>query len=592
MVKKNKNREVSKIFEKISSSVFLILLCALLYLGLFLLSLDIFYAKKFFPKTVIAGYDVSGKTVNEVRNLLHGELKNFNSGLTFIHEGALKKIKPEDTGIHIDLEKTIEKAYVIGREPMTISGILDKLSLLFKNIDVKLDYYINQEIFNNFVEKEFIPAEIAQNMNLSLDEENFNITAGRPGKGLNKKHLLVFLHKQIKNFSVEPLKLPMDNIYSGIGKSELQSAKLGAKKIFSEPLTLKFENKQWIIKPDELRSWIDFSISDNKKLQTEDYLENDNLDLDNFILSSLGMDVWAGNKNDKILTASLNRELIGDLLESLAKEINIKAQDARFQMTDGRLSLLKPSEKGRELLIDGNFEKLKEKVKTDNREMFLLTRETGADVTAENIDELGIEELIAVGESNFSGSPRNRRHNIKVAAEKLNGILVKPEDTYSLVENIGEVNAEAGYLPELVIKENKTIPEYGGGLCQIATTNFRAAVNAGLEIAERQSHSYAVSYYNPQGTDATIYIPHPDLRFINDTPAYILIQTKIEGNKLYFEFYGTSDGREVELVGPHYWDRRGDGSFKAKWLQIVRREGEEIRKQQFVSNYDSPAKYH
>jgi vancomycin resistance protein YoaR len=72
------------------------------------------------------------------------------------------------------------------------------------------------------------------------------------------------------------------------------------------------------------------------------------------------------------------------------------------------------------------------------------------------------------------------------------------------------------------------------------------ALNTGLPITERQNHSYRVSYYEPAGTDATIYDPNPDLKFVNDTGRYILFLTKIEGDNLIFEFWGTKDGRQVE----------------------------------------------
>jgi len=146
-------------------------------------------------------------------------------------------------------------------------------------------------------------------------------------------------------------------------------------------------------------------------------------------------------------------------------------------------------------------------------------------------------------------------------------------------------------LPELVIKENKTIPEYGGGLCQIATTNFRAALNSALPITERQSHSYAVQYYDPQGTDAAIYIPHPDLKFHNNTKNYILIQTSIYNNILTFEFYGTKDGRSVHFEGPEYWDQKPDKSFKAKYSQIIIYPDKSEKKSTFYSYYDNPDKY-
>jgi vancomycin resistance protein YoaR len=123
-----------------------------------------------------------------------------------------------------------------------------------------------------------------------------------------------------------------------------------------------------------------------------------------------------------------------------------------------------------------------------------------------------------------------------------------------LVEALKPFTAEAGYRPELVIKGNKLLPEIGGGACQIGTTTFRAALSSGLEITQRRNHSFAVSYYNDEnglpGADATIYDPWPDFKFINNTPAHVLIQTHVEGDELIYEFWGTSDGRQASTTKP------------------------------------------
>ena len=117
-----------------------------------------------------------------------------------------------------------------------------------------------------------------------------------------------------------------------------------------------------------------------------------------------------------------------------------------------------------------------------------------------------------------------------------------------MIKTLGPIDGEHGWLPELVIKGNRTLPEFGGGLCQIGTTAFRAAMNTGLLITERRNHSYRVRYYEPAGTDATIYDPSPDFKFKNDTPHAILITTELQGDIVVFSFWGTEDGREA-VVG-------------------------------------------
>ena len=161
---------------------------------------------------------------------------------------------------------------------------------------------------------------------------------------------------------------------------------------------------------------------------------------------------------------------------------------------------------------------------------------------------MGIKEQIGVGITNFSGSPKNRRLNIANGAKLLNGLLIKPQEELSLINALKPFDATNGFLQELVIKGDRTIPEFGGGLCQIATTIFRTTLNAGLPITERRNHSYRVSYYEPPaGIDATIYEPAPDYKFVNDTPGHILLIAEVDKDDLIIKFFGTLDGRKSEI---------------------------------------------
>lgn len=225
----------------------------------------------------------------------------------------------------------------------------------------------------------------------------------------------------------------------------------------------------------------------------------------------------------------------------------------------------------------------------------------------------GIQEIIAVGESNFSGSSSARRQNIRAAIRKFNGTIIKKGRTFSFNNILKSVEEKDGFVKELVIKGNETTKELGGGVCQVSTTAFRAAFNGGLPLVNRRNHSYAVPYYKPYGLDATIYLGAQDFRFKNDTPGDLLMQAYVKGDNAYFVFYGTSDNRTVQLEGPFISNYRpepdaiiyetedfpwgheeiaseGHAGFRAEWIRTVSKNGQS-ETENISSNYRAwPAK--
>lgn len=228
-----------------------------------------------------------------------------------------------------------------------------------------------------------------------------------------------------------------------------------------------------------------------------------------------------------------------------------------------------------------------------------------------NLKEKGITHLLATGETDFSGSPANRINNIKVGLNSFNGQLIPPDKESGAGEILGEVDETTGYKKELVIKGDKTIPEYGGGLCQVSTTVYRSLLFAGIPITQRRNHSYAVSYYDPQGLDATIYPPYVDMKFKNDTPGHLLIQTMTtEEGKAYSNIYGTPTHRQVELIGPYYYAHKpappprveytdqlpagetqklggAHDGFKASWYRRILYRKEEVKEEKFEHIFSS-----
>jgi vancomycin resistance protein YoaR len=291
---------------------------------------------------------------------------------------------------------------------------------------------------------------------------------------------------------------------------------------------------------------------------------------------------------------SVSEDNLKTYLEKTKNETRVEPQNAKLAFAEGRASAFAVSKDGYELASDESLDSIVSSLKNNPyaKDIDLATSVLKPSVSSSDVEQYGIKELIATGTSNFRGSPKNRIHNISVGAARFNGVIIKPGEEFSFIKILGPVDASTGYLPELVIKVDKTIPEYGGGMCQVSTTCFRAALNAGLKITARTNHAYPVQYYAPQGTDATVYIPNPDLRFVNDTPGYILVQTHIEGTQLSFDFYGTSDGRETKIVGPTVTSRGAGGAMKTiLYQEVYDSSGNLLRKSEFKSSYDSPSKY-
>jgi vancomycin resistance protein YoaR len=192
----------------------------------------------------------------------------------------------------------------------------------------------------------------------------------------------------------------------------------------------------------------------------------------------------------------------------------------------------------------------------DKSESFdIPVNKTPPDITTDKVNNLGIKQLIGRGTSTFFHSIPGRVYNVVLASSRINGTLVKPGDTFSFNDTLGDVSAFTGYQQAYIISGGKTILGDGGGVCQVSTTLFRAILNAGLPVVERAAHAYRVGYYeqdSPPGLDATVYGPSPDLKFTNDTPGYILIEATAnpKNYSLVFELYGTSDGRAATISKP------------------------------------------
>lgn len=506
---------------------------------------DYAYKDSVYPGVYVGKINLGGKQVAEAKNIIDEEIKKISTnGLSFFYGQEKSVIFPitlsPDGSVAYDLvvfnsEKTVKNAYGFGRQHNFFLNLKEKFFGLIFQHPITQEFTLNEEMIKKTLMNGFFsletPAKNAElfyvaSANSSSTKEGYEIIPEQFGRTVNYDQGLGALKINIANLSNAPITLNEEkNSPNILAKDCLNIEKRAEEMLAIAPFTIINEKKKWIIEKEDMAGWLRLEL--------------------NIAANS------SSTAADKVIVA-LNPEVVKNYLnEKLGPSINKKATDAKFQMTNGKLVSFQTQSDGREIDLEASFQKINSEIFLNNKkEVELAVKEIKSDIGLAEVNNLGLNEIIGTGESNFAGSPKNRRHNIKIGANAVNGTLIKPDEEFSLLKVLGTIDGSTGYLTELVIKDNKTTPEFGGGLCQIGTTAFRAALATGLPITQRRNHSYRVVYYEPAGTDATIYDPWPDFRFINDTGNYILIQSRIVGDNLYFDVWGTKDGREIKKTKP------------------------------------------
>jgi vancomycin resistance protein YoaR len=405
-------------------------------------------------------------------------------------------------------------------------GIKKYFTAFFAPKNFSLEVSINDTILDSYLEqvasqidKPFIPSE------LNLDQKSNTIVVkdGETGQKTDIDTLKILIVSALSNYQLSlPIEIPLTSVGQLPQDSEVQKSKLSAAKLIGKTLEFTAPDQEVTLDDKTLISWLDF---------------------------------YRPCRADRL------QEYINGLKTSLKKD----PVEPVFKFENNKVLEFQPSQNGY-VLNDTNLEQLictniTQLMDTTDKKITASFPVTVLEPKFVNsqVNDMGIKELLGRGKSTFKHSSDIRNYNVEKGASIINRILVAPDETFSFIKNLGEVTLDNGFKKAYVIKKGKTELDVGGGICQVSTTLFRAMLDAGLDITDRHPHAYRVGYYeedSPPGYDATVFIPNPDLKFLNDTGHYVLIQSTYDGkNKtLVYEIYGTSDGRKTEISNYRRWD--------------------------------------
>ena len=216
--------------------------------------------------------------------------------------------------------------------------------------------------------------------------------------------------------------------------------------------------------------------------------------------------------------------------------------DAEYKIENQRLTILedKPG-------VSFDIETLKNALSESSLSVIKIpVTLTPAQLTTEQLQSQLFPDLLATYSSKYNAGDVSRSHNVSLAAQKINEVVLAPGDVFSYNDTVGPRTAARGFKMATVYVGNRSEPGIGGGICQVSSTLFNAVVLADLEIVYRTNHSLPVSYV-PLGRDATVSYGSIDFKFKNNTAYPVKIVARASGGQNVISVYGVKDNKDKTI---------------------------------------------
>ncbi len=253
---------------------------------------------------------------------------------------------------------------------------------------------------------------------------------------------------------------------------------------------------------------------------------------------------------------SLNRSKLAQTIANLNQQFRRPTPRTRFTWKDGKVSFAGPSREGWIVDEEAAIQAVTAHWQEGTVELPVVTSPTALDDSYLARLQQDLTGVIEERATSFAGSIPERAHNIALAAQRLSGVVVSPGEVFSFNQAVGPTRLQDGYQWGFAFStdsngQSQTIPAVAGGLCQVASTVFQPVFWAGYEIEERHNHMFWMRLYKDRGylgLDATVSpADGVDLKFKNDSPHALLIQSWTEGEQIHVQLIGTRPDWQVQV---------------------------------------------
>jgi len=457
----------------------------------------------------IAGIDVGGRTPRQARSILERRADALASvPVTFRVGSRTWQLQPRHLGIRVDWRAAVDAVRRQGNGFGPLRGFR-RLDLRFFGADVAPP----TQVYDAALEAKLNQISAAVNVahreaSIVLRGLRPEIVPSRTGHLLDRHAAAATIVRALASLKREPVGLPIQVDRPKVNASDLRVAQAQVRTALSAHVHLTLGPTSWNLRPPRIARVLQLPADGRRDLR----------------IGGAGASSW---------------------FTALAKRVDKPPVDADWAVSKSGIRVV-PDQQGHVLDVPRSAKALLRAAlitAPELRSANLTVESVTADRTTAEAQAMDIKGLVASYQTFYGGEP-NRIHNVQLVAHLVDKHVIAPGETFSFNGATGARTEDKGFREAPVIINGELKTGLGGGVCQVSTTVFNAAYEAGLPIVSRTNHALYISHY-PQGRDATVNYPDTDLKFTNDTGHWILLRTWVGSSSLTVALYGTPVHRRV-----------------------------------------------
>jgi len=483
--------------------------------------------------TVGAGVSLQGEGLEGMTRVMLNEhvAKRYERFLkqpvTLVYQDRIWQPTASELGVSLDIRQTNNALLGLSTGTDLSTQLRSTWSRWMRVLDVGPQFVINGPKMQRYLMT--LSAEIDQPIvtaDLLIDNQTGQAEAlpAQTGRQLLIDDSMIDIYQAIASTTVTTVTLRTRTLDTISDTAKLNKSADTAERFLSAPLVLTHGDKSW--------TW------DRDRLST-------------MIITTKTADGVTVSPDANAITLEVDR---------LAQHIDSSSAEPRVALVDGVPTIIQAGKKGFLLDRAAAVQAIGNAFYAENRTIALPTIAVEPKLDAAQIAGLSFADVLSTGRSSFKGSAAYRITNITTGAKHINGVLIAPDAIFSFNTEVGEIDEANGFVQGYAVVGNRTQLEWGGGVCQVSTSMFRAAFYAGLPIVERHAHPYYIRWYDEfafpdaagPGLDAAIFTGELDFRFRNNTGNWVLIEANVDAKKqiLDINLRGVANGTTVRVVGP------------------------------------------